>query len=152
MKSNKNYNVVTKAEETYLTPPEIIKALQYADFGFDLDPTCVFGSDFKTDAAGRYLPEMKEGCVKTGEKPEFIRAHIAPRHHGAEPILTAGDSMGDYKMLVEFNDLQLALLFLRNWREPKLHELAARGGCVVVQGRDEARGCFIPEPRCRELQ
>jgi hypothetical protein len=43
-------------------------------------------------------------------------------------------------------------LFLRNWRTPKLHELAARGGCVVVQGRDEARGCFIPEPRCRELQ
>ena len=33
-----------------------------------------------------------------------------------------------------------------------MHELAARGGRVVVQGRDEARGCFIPEPRCRELQ
>ena len=58
----------------------------------------------------------------------------------------------DYKMLVEFNDLQLALLFLRNWREPALHELASRGGRVVVQGRDEARGCFIPEPRCRELR
>jgi hypothetical protein len=55
-------------------------------------------------------------------------------------------------MLVEFDDLQLALLFLRNWREPALHELASRGGRVVVQGRDEARGCFIPEPRCRELR
>ena len=129
---------------------ESLLAATEPEFGLGLDPQCVFGAELKKDASGRYLPEMQEGCVKSGEKPSFIRARIAPRHHGAEPILTAGDSMGDYKMLVEFDDLQLALLFLRNWREPALHELASRGGRVVVQGRDEARGCFIPEPRCRE--
>ena len=118
------------------------------DFGFDLDPTCVFGSDFKTDAAGRYLPEMKEGCVKTGEKPEFIRAHIAPRHHGADPVLAAGDSPGDYTMLTEFKDLQLALIFHRNWPQQMMHDLAASGGRVIVQGRDETRGCFIPSHEC----
>ena len=129
---------------------ETLLAATGPDFGFDLDPSCVFGADFKKDAAGRYLPEMVEGCVKSGEKPAFIRAHIAPRHHGAEPILAAGDSPGDYTMLTEFQNLQLALLFRRNWPQQMMHDLAASGGRVVVQGRDESRGCFIPEPRCIE--
>ena len=120
------------------------------EFGLDLDPACVFGADFKKDASGRYLPEMAEGCVKSGEKPTFIRAHIAPRYHGAEPILTAGDSIGDYTMLTEYKDLQLALVFIRDWKQPEMSELVARGGRVVAQGRDESRGCYIPELRCIE--
>ena len=129
---------------------ETLLAATGPDFGFDLDPSCVFGADFKKDAAGRYLPEMVEGCVKSGEKPAFIRAHIASRHHGAEPILAAGDSPGDYTMLTEFQNLQIALLFRRNWPQQMMHDLAASGGRVVVQGRDESRGCFIQEPRCIE--
>ena len=129
---------------------EALFAATGPDFGLDLDPACVFGADFKKDAEGRYLPEMVEGCVKSGEKPSFILANIAPRHHGAEPILTAGDSVGDYKMLTEFKDLQLALLFFRRWRDPEMNELAARGGRVVLQGRDETRGCYIPEILCIE--
>jgi phosphoserine phosphatase len=129
---------------------ETLWAATGPDFGLDIDPSCVFGADFKKDAAGRYLPEMVEGCVKSGEKPAFIRTHIAPRHHGAEPVLTAGDSMGDYTMLTEFKNLQLALVFMRNWREKKMYELAASGGKVVAQGRDESRGIFIPEPKCIE--
>ena len=120
------------------------------DFGLDLDPKCVFGAEFIKDASGRYLPTMKEGCVRSGEKPTFIRSVIAPHHYGADPILTAGDSMGDYKMLVEFDDLQLALVFVRDWKQPEMRELVARGGRVVAQGRDETRGCYIPELRCIE--
>ena len=120
------------------------------EFGLGIDAACVFGAELKKDASGRYLPEMAEGCVKSGEKPSFIRAHIAPRHHGAEPILTAGDSMGDYTMLTEYKDLQLALVFVRNWKQQMMRDLAASGGRVVVQGRDESRGCYIPELRCVE--
>ena len=90
------------------------------------------------------MPEMADGGVKYGCKPEFIRANIAPRHHGAEPVLTAGDSMGDYGMLTEFKDLQLALVFRRKWKNPQMRELVERGGRVMAQGRDEVRGCFIP--------
>ena len=118
------------------------------DFGFDLNPANVFGADLKRDAAGRYYAEPVEGCVKSRHKPEFIRKHIAPLHHGAEPILTGGDSIGDHSMLTEFKDLQLALLFQRNWRERQMWDLIASGGKVAVQGRDETRGCFIPTHMC----
>ena len=114
------------------------------DFGLDVPPSNIFGAELKKDSRGKLVAEMTDDCVKSGHKPEFIRANIAPRHHGAEPVLTAGDSMGDYTMLTEFKDLQLALLFARDWKEQAMRELAARGGRVAVQGRDEAQGCFIP--------
>jgi len=118
------------------------------EFGFDVAPSNVFGADLKLDASGRYVAEPVEGCVKSGRKHEFIRKHIAPRHHGADPVLTGGDSTGDYTMLTDFSGLQMALVFHRKWREPTMWELALSGGNVAVQGRDECRGCFIPVHMC----
>jgi phosphoglycolate phosphatase-like HAD superfamily hydrolase len=136
---------------------EVLVGMTAPEFGLGLSPENVFGADLKQDAAGRYIPEMKDGCVKSGHKPEFIMKYIAPRHHGAEPVLTAGDSMGDYTMLADFKDLQLALVFARNWKKPMMRELVARGGRVVTQGRDEVRGCLIPqstsiEPKMSKVQ
>ena len=124
---------------------EALAGMSAPEFGLGLSPGNMFGADLMQDAAGRYVPEMKGGCVRSGHKPEYIRRHIAPRHNGAEPVLVAGDSMGDYTMLTEFKDMQLALLFARSWSEPQMRELAARGGRVVLQGRDEVRGCFVPQ-------
>ena len=115
-----------------------------AAHGLDVPQDNVFGAELKKDADGKFIAEMSDDCVKSGRKPEFIRARIAPRHHGAEPVLAAGDSMGDYTMLTEFKDLKMALLFHRNWREKEMQDLAVSGGNVAVQGRDEAKGCFIP--------
>ena len=131
---------------------EVLKSATTPEFGLGLPPDNVFGCSLKRDASGRYIPEMAEGGVQYGRKPEFIRAHIAPRHHGAEPVLAAGDSMGDYAMLTEFKDLQLALVMRRNWKKPPMRELVERGGRVVAQGRDEVRGCFIPTPESIEPQ
>lgn len=113
-------------------------------FGLDVSPSNIFGAELKKDADGKFVAEMTDDCVKSGFKPEFIRARIAPRHHGAEPVLTAGDSMGDYTMLTGFKSLQLALLFHRKWNEKEMRDLCASGGRVAVQGRDEAKGLFIP--------
>ena len=115
-----------------------------AAHGLDVPQDNVFGAELKKDADGKLIAEMSDDCVKSGRKPEFIRARIAPRHHGAEPVLAAGDSMGDYTMLTEFKNLKMALLFHRNWREKEMQDLAVSGGNVAVQGRDEAKGCFIP--------
>ncbi|MBR5621858.1 MAG: hypothetical protein IKW49_01585 [Opitutales bacterium] len=61
MKSNKNYNVITKAEETYLTPPEIFESLEYEDFCFDLDPACPPDMPWKT--AKRMLTKAEDGLA-----------------------------------------------------------------------------------------
>ena len=130
------------------SPREILLGATGPDSGLGIDQANVFGMELGRDGRGRVLPEPTDGGVKSRRKPEFIMSRIAPRHHGAEPVLTAGDSMGDYAMLTEFKDLQLALVFLRNWRERTLHDLVASGGRVVAQGRDELRGVFIPEMKC----
>ena len=115
-----------------------------AAHGLDVPQGNVFGAELKKGSDGKFVAEMTDDCVKSGRKPEFIRERIAPRHHGAEPVLAAGDSMGDYTMLTGFKNLQMALLFHRNWREKEMRDLAASGGTVAVQGRDEAKGRFIP--------
>ena len=130
------------------SPREMLLGATGPDSGLGIDQANVFGMELGRDDKGRVLPEPADGGVKSRRKQEFIMSRIAPRHHGAEPVLTAGDSMGDYAMLTEFKDLQLALVFLRNWRERTMHDLVASGGRVVAQGRDEGRGVFIPELKC----
>lgn len=126
----------------------MLRAVTGRAFGLDVPPECVFGVTHKTDANGRFLPEEAEGGVTAGRKPAFIRARIAPRHHGADPVLAGGDSMGDYAMLTEFTGLQAALVFPRDLGQKKMDELIASaptsGGKVLVQGRDEPRGRFRP--------
>ena len=130
------------------TMRDFLLAATGPDFGLDFDPDCVFGSNLKLGADGRYLPVFNEAGVKSGEKANFIRKTIAWWHHGAEPVLAAGDSMGDYDMLTGFPALQSALVFDRRLKEPLLAQLIASapasGGKVLVQTRDEVRGVLIP--------
>jgi len=107
---------------------EALRVATDGSFGISLPPDRVFGAN--------------DGVV-TGEKPAFIRRRIAPRHDGADPVLVAGDSIGDYTMLTEFKGTQARLLFRRKWRERKMNELA-EDPSVLVQGRDEPRGCYLP--------
>ena len=102
-------------------------------FGLDIPPENVFGRD---------------SGVVSGEKPTFIRKHILPLHHGRDPVLVAGDSFGDYKMLREFKGMEAGLLFHRHWREPEMWGLIRKGDPkILVQGRDESRGVYIPSHR-----
>ena len=127
---------------------EMLRAVTGSEFGLDVPPEHVFGVVHGWDAKGRFVPKEIEGGVTAGHKPAFIRAHIASRHHGADPVLVGGDSMGDYGMLTEFKGLQAALVFPRDLGQRKMDELIASapasGGKVLVQGRDEPHGRFRP--------
>lgn len=106
------------------------------EFGLDFPPDCVFGCD--------------TGVV-VGKKADFIRSRLASRHGGRDPVLVAGDSMGDYAMFTELPGVENALVFRRqNGRkadEPlrKLIDGApGPNGKYLVQGRDEPNGRMIP--------
>lgn len=128
---------------------EMLRAVTGSAFGLYVPQEHVFGVVHGWDEKGRLVPKEIEGGVTAGRKPAFIRAHIAPRHHGADPVLVGGDSMGDYGMLTEFEGLQAALVFPRDLGQRKMDELIASapasGGKVLVQGRDEPRGRFRPD-------
>ena len=106
------------------------------EFGLDFPPECVFGCD--------------TGVV-AGKKADFIRRRLAPRHGGRDPVLVAGDSMGDYAMFTELPGVENALVFRRQNRrtvDAPLRKLidGAPGpdGKYLVQGRDEPNGRMIP--------
>ena len=140
-------NAGVKVYVVSATMRDFLLAATGPDFGLELDPDCVFGSSLKMDGDGRYTSEFDAGGVKSGAKAGFIRRTIATRHHGAEPVLAAGDSMGDYDMLTGFPSLQAALVFDRRLEDPPLAKLISSapssGGKVLVQGRDETCGVLI---------
>lgn len=58
-----NYNVLTKREETYLTPPDMIAALQRSpNFLFDLDPACPPNMPWRT--AETMLTKAEDGLAR----------------------------------------------------------------------------------------
>lgn len=114
----------------------VLRVATGAEFGLDFAPETVFGCD--------------TGVV-AGNKTDFIRRRLAPRHGGRDPVLVAGDSMGDYAMFTELEGVEKALIFRRaNARtfdaplRKLIDEAPGPKGKYLVQGRDELNGRMIP--------
>ncbi|MBG9988881.1 haloacid dehalogenase-like hydrolase [Aerococcaceae bacterium DSM 111176] len=80
-------------------------------------------------------------------KTEAIQKGIMPRHNQAEPIAVFGDSTGDYNMMIDFDDLQLAVLFnvLSDDQTQEIVDQAIESygdddARYVLQGRNEQIG------------
>ena len=83
-----------------------------------------------------------EGKVKTIEK------YLAAKK-GYGPILTAGDSDGDFNMLSQIDSVKLGLIINRNKKGKigSLYDVALKENNVllpryILQGRNEIDGCF----------
>lgn len=130
---------------------ELVQAMLSPEFGLQVERDNVFAYQLAKDGKGRYLPQRDLNHLhpQAAGKAEIIRKHIAPRHGGSDPILAAGDSMGDYNMFVEFPALQAALIYNRNPRNSPLADLIrtaqdAQSPRILVQGRDASAGRLIP--------
>ena len=130
---------------------ELVQAMLYPEFGLQIDRDKVFAYRLAKDGKGRYLPQLDMNHLRpqAGGKVEIIRKHIAPRHGGSDPVLVAGDSMGDYNMFVEFPALQVALIYNRNPKKSPLADLIrnakdSKSPRILVQGRDATEGKLIP--------
>lgn len=124
-------------------------------YGYNVKPENVIGMRLEKDASGKFLPIYKSNYPQTqaAGKPEAIRKEIAPKHGNKGPIFVAGDSNGDYDMATEFTDTQLVLVMNRI-RKPSdrisilskkaVEETGKSDAKVILQGRDENKGVFIP--------
>lgn len=130
---------------------ELVFAMTDGTFGLKLGRDRIFGYRLRKGPDGRYLPFLDESQPRPQGKGkvEIIRRFIAPRHQGADPVLTAGDSMGDFDMMTAFPKLQAALVFNRNPKTGPLADLIRQATTsvvprILVQGRDSAKGRLVP--------
>ena len=117
---------------------ELLEVATGEEFGFGISPQRVFGCD---------------SGVIAGQKTSFIRNRLAPHHGGRDPVLVAGDSMGDYGMFTELAGVEKVLVFRRANARPSDAPLRAfidtapgPKGKVLVQGRDEPNGRLLQSP------
>ena len=124
--------------------------------GYEIPAENIFGIRLQTDAKGGILGRADPSAPVTWGpgKPAVIRGWIAPRHHGRDPILIAGDSNGDYAMLTAFTNLEAGLVFdTAPASDSPLGRLVAdiRAGRAparfLLQGRDETKPSFVPTDR-----
>ncbi len=93
-------------------------------YGFDVPADHVFGIRISGgDRIGfAQYDRSYPGTFRSG-KTEAIKRFMAPSHGGSDPVLVAGDSMGDYEMLTDFAGLKVGLLV-----SPSAEELKALAG------------------------
>lgn len=125
-------------------------------YGYNIPKDNVFGMRLMKDEAGIIQPSFDTNYVQTqGDgKTETIKRFIASQYDGAEPILIAGDSNGDYAMMKDFDKMQVGIIFnlLRN-PEKGIGLLAKEAVAsygqdeakYFLQGRDENKGVLLAE-------
>lgn len=116
-------------------------------YGYDIPKQNAYAMRFEKKN-NKSMPEYKEGYFVTfkGGKTDVIKTFIAPKYDGRAPIFVAGDSDGDVAMMTDF-DVDTVLVINRNKGGliGQMADIARQGdGNVVMQGRNENTGTFIP--------
>lgn len=111
-------------------------------YGYNLSPDSVYGMRLEMNG-NKYKAEYKHGYpqTQTKGKVEVINRFLKPKHGGKDPILVAGDSVGDANMLSEYKGTKVLLLMKR---KGKLDDLA-KDTRTLIQTRNEQTGLFVPE-------
>lgn len=124
-----------------------------SEYFFQIDRKYVRGMNYQFDSQGKIQAVMAPNSpiTKKEGKTTTILTSIADLHQGRQPIALFGDSMGDYHMMTELEDVQVNVLFncLNNDQTVELKELASQQyhtpqAKYLVQGRDENTLRLIP--------
>ena len=121
-------------------------------YGYNNPADRVVGMELERDGSGIIQTEYRKGYDQTQGKgkTKAIERFIVPKY-GYGPIFVAGDSEGDMNMMQDFADTKLVLIVnrLKGKDIDKLSRTAAAeygkdGAKVLLQGRDDNKGTFIP--------
>ena len=123
-------------------------------FGYNLPSEHVIAMDLETGNDGKIIPLYKAGWVKTFKhgKVEAINQKIKSEPlRNCDPLLTAGDSEGDYAMFTEFPGTKLSLIWNRvkggdlgKLCKRAVDELNEPTPRYILQGRNENTGLALP--------
>ncbi len=126
------------------------------DFGLNLKTENVIGVKLNTNSDNFISSVDTKAIISYKEgKTAAIKKYIASLHNGKDPILVAGDSNGDYNMLVDFPNLRIGLIINLN-KKGKLTELYKKARTqtntglqkesrYILQGRSYQLGDFIKD-------
>ncbi len=104
---------------------------------------------------GKYVPRYDDTWVQTQQagKTEAIKRELASKY-GYGPIAVFGDSQGDYRMCVDFEETQVVLVVNRlrkdDFGKLGLQAMETHGkpdAKFILQGRDENIGAFRPDEK-----
>ena len=123
-------------------------------YGYNLPADHVIAMDLETGSDGKIIPRYKTGWVITFKhgKVEAINRKIKSQPgRNQDPLLTAGDSDGDYAMFTEFPGTKLSLIWNRvkggdigKLCRQAVDEMNDPMPRYILQGRNENTGLAIP--------
>lgn len=135
---------------------DVIKNIVTQDkYGFSVPQSHIYAMHPVYDKEGKLTDALDPAYPQSQGKgkTEIIRKFIQQRYQNTGPILVAGDSEGDQNMMSDFSDTRLVLIInrLRSADSP-IGKLSAKavesykkdGAKILLQGRDENKGIFIP--------
>ncbi|MCE1198947.1 MAG: haloacid dehalogenase-like hydrolase [Marinilabiliales bacterium] len=119
-------------------------------FGYNISPDHIIAMELATDNSGKILPEYKTGWVKTfrNGKVEAIEKVIKiGLQKNWDPVFSAGDSDGDYEMLIKFPNTKLSLIWNRSKGgdigklcKQAINQENSKYPRYILQGRNENTG------------
>ncbi|EJL47290.1 MULTISPECIES: haloacid dehalogenase-like hydrolase [Bacillota] len=120
-------------------------------YGYNLPSENIIGMRLKTEnglITNVYQPDYP---ITVGHGKTEVIESVLVKKYGYGPIFIAGDSNGDFEMMTELDSVQLALVVNRV-KGGKIGQQAAKAAeqlgkaspTVVLQGRDENTGMWIP--------
>ena len=121
-------------------------------YGYHIPAARVLGMELERDERGAIKPLFRSGYDQTygPGKSRTINRFLVSRH-GHGPIMVAGDSKGDLDMMQDFPHTELALIINRSPSgglaalcRRAISEYDTPQPKVLLQGRDDIRGHFIP--------
>lgn len=123
-------------------------------YGYNVPKENVRGMRLLKDADGIIQAELDPTFPQTQRegKRETIRRWMVRKHGGKAPILIAGDSNGDYDMMVDFPDMQMGIVFnllptpnkgIAHLVKEAIETYEADDAKYFLQGRDENQGVLI---------
>ncbi|MGX7107777.1 haloacid dehalogenase-like hydrolase [Hutsoniella sourekii] len=129
----------------------VVEAAKY--LAYPTDPAAIYGMCYQVADGGQIQAVMApEGYItKQAGKTHLIRDLIGPQEAGRQPLALFGDSMGDFDMMTQLDQVELRLLFnclakddTRLLAQRALDQHGQKAASYLLQGRNEPEGSLWP--------